>query len=109
MPRLYGRGIWGKKRSVKMGRCIAKENLEVHHKNRAAVNSIDTAQVLCQSCHEKTGTYGEEGESPPKFSEATRQEALKRAGNRCECKKPDCHTDENQSINEVLSPGRFHR
>jgi hypothetical protein len=86
-----------------MSRCIATEELEVHHKDRNDGNDIDNAQVLCHSCHEKTGTYGKEGKSPPDFSEKTRQEALDRAGHRCECEIDDCRVDiEGREINEIL-------
>ncbi len=68
-----------------MSRCIRTAELEVHHKNRSAGNDLSNAQVLCQQCHEKTPSYGQEGTSPPDFSEETKQQALRRAGNQCEC------------------------
>ena len=72
-------------------RCNETKQLEVHHKHRDQGNSIDNAQVLCQHCHEKTETYGVQGESPKPFSDETKKEALKKAGERCECEIEDCH------------------
>jgi 5-methylcytosine-specific restriction endonuclease McrA len=74
-----------------MSRCTATRNLEVHHKRRDGGNDITNAQVLCQSCHSNTSTYGTPGKSPPDFSEATKQEALQKAGHQCECMKDNCH------------------
>jgi hypothetical protein len=91
-----------------MSRCINTEKLEVHHKRRDGGNGIENAQVLCHSCHENTGTYGMEGESPPEFSCKTKKEALARAGNRCECVKEGCHMigDEDiKTITEELTKG----
>ena len=68
-----------------MTRCIRKWELEVHHKRRDGGNSLDNAQVLCQTCHERSYSYGVSGQTPPNFSEETKQKALLRAGNRCEC------------------------
>ena len=44
-------------------------------------------------------------ESPPDFSASTKEEALKRAGNSCECERTGCHTDNEiiRWITEVLS------
>ncbi|MDR2658785.1 MAG: hypothetical protein LBC27_02185 [Spirochaetaceae bacterium] len=74
-----------------MSRCTATKNLEVHHKRRDGGNGIDNAQILCHQCHENTATYGTDGKSSSPFSEATKEAALKRAGNRCECEKDNCH------------------
>ncbi|MDR0539034.1 MAG: hypothetical protein LBG74_00805 [Spirochaetaceae bacterium] len=76
-----------------MSRCNSTKNLEIHHKRRDGGNGIGNAQVLCQKCHENTGSYGVRGESPPEFSEQTKAEALKRAEYRCECEKDGCHDD----------------
>jgi len=88
-----------------MGRCGSTENLEVHHKRRDGGNDIGNAEVLCQKCHENTGTYGVSGKSPPEFSEATKKEALKKAGNRCECERDGCHINNEtmKRITKVLS------
>ena len=75
-----------------MARCTKKSGLEVHHKRRTGGNGMDNAQVLCANCHEETTTYGQPGNSPPAFSEQTKKEALKRAGNQCECtSNRGCH------------------
>jgi len=79
-----------------MSRCINTENLEVHHKRRDGGNGIENAQVLCQSCHENTSTYGMEGKSPPEFSTKTKEGALLRAENRCECEKEGCHMSDEE-------------
>jgi hypothetical protein len=88
-----------------MSRCNATKNLEVHHKRRDGGNDIENAQVLCQSCHEKTDSYGKEGKSPPEFSTKTKEAVLKRAGNRCECERPGCHAGNGPSktIVETIS------
>ena len=75
-----------------MSRCTRTTNLEVHHKRRDGGNGIDNAEVLCGQCHQATSTYGVPGETPPPFSLLTKYEALKRAGNRCECTRiGGCH------------------
>jgi 5-methylcytosine-specific restriction endonuclease McrA len=87
-----------------MSRCKATEDLEIHHKRRDGGNDIENAQVLCQSCHVNTSTYGIEGKSPPEFSSKTKEKALIRAGNRCECKKDGCHSgdEELKTIKQTL-------
>ncbi len=74
-----------------MARCTSTRNLEVHHIRRDGGNDLSNAKVLCQSCHANTSTYGEPGKSPPPFSQDTKDKALKRAANRCECDKANCH------------------
>lgn len=75
-----------------MARCYRTRNLEVHHKRRDGGNNLSNAEVLCPSCHEATTTYGNPGPSPEPFSEETKQAALRRAGNQCECiKTGNCH------------------
>ena len=74
-----------------MKKCIRTSKLEVHHKRTNGGNGLDNAQVLCQKCHENTSSYGDpDHRSPPPFSEATKESALKNAGNRCECTKETC-------------------
>lgn len=73
-----------------MARCKNTENLEVHHKRRDGGNELDNAEVLCPSCHKNTSTYGVHGESPPRFSQKTKEDALKRAEYRCECERKTC-------------------
>ena len=68
-----------------MTRCSKTTTLSVHHINRAGGNGILNAKILCSDCHKATSTFGKEGTPPPAFSEATKQAAYKRAGNRCEC------------------------
>jgi 5-methylcytosine-specific restriction endonuclease McrA len=75
-----------------MARCTRTRDLDVHHKRREGGNTLDNAEVLCQPCHKATQTFGEPGRSPPPFDEATKQAALRRAGNRCECTRTGgCH------------------
>mgnify|MGYP003762759027 CR=1 FL=1 len=75
-----------------MARCTRKTNLEVHHKRRDGGNSIENAEVLCQTCHSKTSTYAAPGTSPQPFSYETKLKALLRAGNQCECTRiGGCH------------------
>ena len=74
-----------------MERCTSTRNLEVHHVRRDGGNDLSNAQVLCQSCHEQTASYGEPGQSPPDFDEGTKAKALRRAGNQCECTRDGCH------------------
>lgn len=74
-----------------MARCIRTWGLQVHHKRVEGGNSLDNAMVLCEKCHYNTSTYGDSNhKSPPPFSQDTKDAALKRAGNRCECTKGDC-------------------
>lgn len=75
-----------------MARCNRTTDLDVHHKRRDGGNTLDNAEVLCQPCHKATTTFGEPGHSPEPFDEATKQAALRRAGNRCECTRTGgCH------------------
>ena len=76
-----------------MPRCTRITNLQVHHKRRDGGNGLDNAEVLCLACHSKgTSTYGVPGQSPKPFGDATKQEALKRARNQCECTRiGGCH------------------
>lgn len=75
-----------------MARCTATKNLEIHHKRRDGGNDLSNAEVLCESCHIETSTYGIPGTTPPAFSEQTKNTALIRAGNQCECTRFfDCH------------------
>jgi len=75
-----------------MARCKRSDQLEVHHKRRGKGNHLSNATVLCRPCLEKTPFYGMPGPSPEAFSEATRREALRRAGNRCQCTSSrGCH------------------
>lgn len=72
-------------------RCIRTTQLEIHHKSRTGGNGIENAEVLCQSCHGQTGSYGTPGVSPPPFSQQTKDLAIKRANNRCECLREHVH------------------
>ena len=68
-----------------MGKCRRKDGLQVHHKRRDSGNGSANAIVLCQPCHENTGTYGAPGAAPPAFSFETRLMALHQAEFRCQC------------------------
>jgi 5-methylcytosine-specific restriction endonuclease McrA len=72
-------------------RCTSTRNLEIHHIRRDGGNKIDNAQVLCQPCHANTHTYGKPGYSPQPFPQDVKDAALKKAGNRCECVRDNCH------------------
>lgn len=73
-------------------RCERTSNLEIHHKRRDGGNDIENAEVLCKICHTATATFGTPGKTPPPFPESVKERALRRAGNRCECKKVAvCH------------------
>jgi 5-methylcytosine-specific restriction endonuclease McrA len=75
-----------------MARCTRTRDLEVHHIRRDGGNGIGNAKVLCEPCHSATSTYGAPGASPPPFAPATKEEALRRAGHRCECTSlSGCH------------------
>lgn len=75
-----------------MARCPKTYGLEVHHKRRDGGNGLDNAEVLCSPCHAATSTYGDPGKSPEPFSEETKERAMKRAGNQCECTRSGgCH------------------
>lgn len=78
-------------KGIKMSRCKRIWGLEVHHKKVNGGNKLDNAQVLCQKCHENTSSYGDsDHKSPEPFTDKVKEEALKRAGNRCECEKDPC-------------------
>jgi len=77
-----------------MSRCTSINHLEVHHKRRDCGNGINNAQVLCHDCHKNTNTYWLQGNSPPAFTEETKQAAKIRAGNQCECVEENCHIDD---------------
>jgi len=73
-------------------RCTRTRDLQVHHIRRDGGNGLDNAQVLCASCHETTTTYGTPGKSPEPFDETTKEKAMKRAGNQCQCTSSrGCH------------------
>ena len=75
-----------------MAKCTVTRGLEVHHKRRDGGNGIDNAEVLCQACHKATATYGVSGPSPLPFSQATKDAALTRANNQCQCTRTGgCH------------------
>jgi len=68
-----------------MARCTRSARLEVHHKVRTGTNELSNTVVLCQQCHEATGSYGSPGASPPEFSQETKAIAKHNAGYQCEC------------------------
>ena len=74
-----------------MARCTRTRDLEVHHKNRNGSNNLGNAEVLCNPCHEATGSYGTPGNSPPAFSQDIKEAALKNANWQCECTRTGCH------------------
>ncbi len=68
-----------------MARCTRTKNLEVYHKQLYGGNDLSNAKVLCETCRTVAPTYGALGKAPPAFTEETKNAALKRAGNQCEC------------------------
>ena len=73
-----------------VSRCGSTWGFEAHHKRREGGSGLDKAEVLCHSYHISTSTYGVSGDSPPSFSQKTKDEAMLRAGNRCECERKGC-------------------
>lgn len=77
-----------------MARCTSTTNLTVHHKRRDGGNGLDNAEVLCSKCLSsllKTEAGRVYSNTPLPFSLITEREALKRAGNRCECSQLMCN------------------
>lgn len=75
-----------------MARCLKTYGLEVHHERRDGGNGLDNAEVRSSSCHAATSAYGDPGKSPEPFSEETKERAMRRAGNQCECTRSGgCH------------------
>jgi hypothetical protein len=75
-----------------MARCTAKRNIEFHHKDRSAGDSLSNVEVLCEHCHQNTESYGKSiKSSPPPFSTLTKAQALVRANYQCECTRKNCH------------------
>jgi hypothetical protein len=75
-----------------MAMCTRTTNLEVHHVRRDGDNDIGNARVLCKPCHAATPSYGTPGKSPTEFDQATKDRAIRRAGNQCECtSSTGCH------------------
>lgn len=72
-------------------RCNNTYRLEIHHINRGAGNTLSNAIVLCHKCHENTYSYGRPGSSPEDFPQSVKDQALKKAGNRCQCTANNCH------------------
>ena len=72
-------------------RCKNTTNLEVHHIDRGAGNSLINSQVLCHDCHVNTRTYGQPGFTPPDFESLTKDMAKRRAGFQCQCRRDSCH------------------
>ena len=98
---LYGVITTGIGQRYCMSRCGSTDKLQVHHKRRDGGNDIGNAEVLCQECHENTSTYGVHGKKSPDFSEATKKEALKRAGYSCECERTGCHNN-NETTTRII-------
>jgi hypothetical protein len=75
-----------------MPRCTRTRDLEVHHKDRKAGKGIGNAKVLCNPCHKKTPDYGVPGNPANDFDEPTKAQAIRNAGNQCECTSTvGCH------------------
>ena len=75
-----------------MARCTKKSNLDVHHKRKDGGNGLENAEVLCEACHMATYSFGTHNPSPLPFLRETKEKALERAGNQCECTKTGgCH------------------
>ena len=75
-----------------MSRCHRTTSLDVYHRNPEGGNGIDNAEVRCFQCHQATQQNIYAPVSSPPFSQATKDGALRRAGNRCECMRMGgCH------------------
>lgn len=68
-----------------MARCTRTRNLEVYHKHRGGDNDLSNTKVICETCHTVAPTYVALGKALPAFTEETKNAALKRTGNQCEC------------------------
>jgi 5-methylcytosine-specific restriction endonuclease McrA len=75
-----------------ISRCTRTVDLDVYHLRRDGDNSLDNAQVLCRRCHAATKGYELPGRRPPAFDQATKDAALSRAADQCECTRIGaCH------------------
>ncbi len=71
-----------------MSRCKRSEELEVHPKRRGKGNRLSNAPAICWPYPANAPFCGPSGPSPEPFTEATKRQALQRAGNRCRCTTP---------------------
>jgi len=76
-----------------MIRCIKTTNLEVHYKRTDGGNDIDNAVVLCPHCYATITGNGAHGNTPVSFSSGVKEQALRKANRRCECRSDiiSCH------------------
>lgn len=75
-----------------MSRCKRTYGLDVHHKRANKGSHLSNAVVLCRACYEGTPFHAMPGIVPEPFSQATKELALRRAGQRCQCKSTrGCH------------------
>jgi hypothetical protein len=91
-----------------MSRCEVTDDIEIYHKDPNGGNDLSNAQVLCQHCREKTGA---DGNGLRSFLPKTKEDALKRAGNRCEGEKngwPPINRETKKHMGEMRGPGRGH-
>ena len=88
-----------------MERCKRKKDLQIHHKRVDGGNEINNAQVLCEPCHKATASHSDPNHtSPQPFTQSVKDEALKLAGNQCQCTKGQCcdSLEGGEEINEEI-------
>ncbi len=92
-------------------RCTRTAELGVYHLRRDGGNDLENAQVLCRRCYAATRGYELPGRKPPVFDQTTREAALGRAGDRCECTRLGaCHgTGRSLPADDLPGPGPLPR
>ncbi|MCB5230001.1 MAG: hypothetical protein WCX83_02110 [Candidatus Cloacimonas sp.] len=75
-----------------MPRCHRTSGLDAYPIRPDGGNAIDNARILCRECYNASIDGGPPVFHAPPFSQATKDGALRRAGNRCECERMGgCH------------------
>ncbi len=67
-----------------MARCTRTTSLGVYHIRTDWGNGLDNARVLCKACRPQSQSSPSSSTTPPPFSSEVIEQALKRAGHRCE-------------------------
>lgn len=76
-----------------MSRCKRTYELDVYQKRPGKGHHLANAVVLCRTCYERTPFSDVPRGVHEPFGDATREMALRLAGNRCQCKSSrGCHT-----------------
>jgi hypothetical protein len=75
-----------------MGRCTNTSNLRILHRVKDSGAESGNIKVYCTECYEMLVGKGKPSENVQDVSADTRERALKRAGDRCECTSAaGCH------------------